>query len=112
MESTFIERTRGDTLTPEQITVVDEDTGDALDVTGNTFLLTVNTDANPTDDTDQIFQLVGVLTDPTNGVVEFTLTDDNADNIGNFFFDVQMTSAGKPETVMKGRFTMCQDITK
>lgn len=114
MSDTVIERTRGDTLTPEEITVVNKKTGVALLIAGHTFLLTVDTLADPPDNTTEVFQVTGVITDAVNGIVEFPLTNSDADNVGNFFFDIQMTetSSGKKDTVMNGSFNMEQDITK
>jgi len=112
MGENAITRFRADTLTPEEITVVDKITGDPKDITGATFIMTISTLRDPPDNTTDLFQITGVITDATNGVVDFPLTDDDADNLGSFFFDVQMKSGVKRSTVMKDRFTFDQDITK
>lgn len=107
---TTITRTRGDTLVPEEITVTDS-SGAPKDIAGATFLLTVSTEREPVI-ANNLFQIVGVITDEPGGVVEFPLTDNDADNVGDFYFDIQMTSGGKDSTVMNGSFVMTQDITK
>ena len=110
-----IERKRGDTLTPEEVTIIDEDSGDPKDISGNTFLMTVTTIEKPPDDSTKLFQVVGVLkVDQVTykGEVEFPLTNSDADNVGNFFYDIQLTSGGKNDTVMEGEWIMSQDRTK
>lgn len=109
--NTVITRKRGDTY-PEQITVVDEDTGEALDIAGASFKLTVNSDQNPTDETTQLFQIVGAIVVAADGTVKFTPTAGNAAVVGNNYFDVEMTSSGEVTTVMAGSWNVGQDITK
>lgn len=104
-----INRKRGD-LYPEQITILNKKTGLAENIAGKTFLLTVTTIAEPPDATTKLFQIAGIITDAANGVVEFTPTVDNADNVGDFFYDAQMV--GPKETVMSGPWNMAQDRTK
>lgn len=106
-----IERNRDDTLTPEEITVIDEDSGDPKNISGMTFILSVTETEEPTTAV-YLFQITGVITDAANGVVNFPLTDSDADNVGNYYYDIQLTSGGKNDTVMKGEFIMIQDRTK
>lgn len=115
MGENAIKRFRADTLTPEEITVVDKITNLPKDITGATFIMTVSTLRDPPDNTTDLFQITGIpnADQVTNkGKVDFPLTDDDADNLGSFFFDVQMKSGVKRSTVMKDRFTFDQDITK
>jgi len=115
MSSKVITRTRGNTLVPIQITVVDENTNEPIDVTGNTFLLTVNTLKDPPDNTTEVFQITGVVVpDQVNnkGEVEFTPSTSDADNLGRFFFDIELTSATKPHTPIKGSYNVNQKITQ
>lgn len=103
-----ITRKRGD-LYAEQITVVDKKTGLGKDITGNTFLMSVSTEEEPTGST-YLFQITGVVTDAANGVVEFTPSVSDADNVGDYFYDIQML--GPKETIMSGPYNVIQDITK
>ena len=112
-QSIQIVRFRGDTYRL-RITFTNADTGEPIDVTGAVLLLTVNSVAAPVDATDQLLQITGVnFGAGTDGVVDFTPTTDDADNVGDFFYDVQMTgSGGEIRTLLKGQFVMMQDITK
>ena len=49
----------------------------------------------------------------TNGLVRFAITAAQADLLGVFFYDVQMTaSGGEITTILEGSITFDQDITK
>ena len=54
-----IEWYRGDSY-PLTLTVKDKATKLAIDLTGMTLLLSVNSEQNPADDTNQLFQVSGV----------------------------------------------------
>ena len=105
-------RTRGDTA-PFTVTVTTDGTT-PIDVTGFTFLLTVDPAPNPTDATNNLFQLTGLITDGPNGVVQFSLTAGQADQTpAVYFYDVQMTDTGSIiTTILKGEWEVVQDITK
>ena len=104
-----ITRVRGDTFA-EEVTVVN-DAGVAQDITGATFKLTVSTESAP-DAEKNLFQITGVVVLASSGTVSFSPTTDNADNFGNFFYDVQMTLSGVVTTLTEGRYNVTQDITK
>jgi hypothetical protein len=75
--------------------------------------MTLSTVANPTDTTTQVYQILGDIVDAANGVVEFSPTLDQANRVGYFYFDVQMTdSYGKVSTLVTGTYVYKQDITK
>lgn len=76
------------------------------------FLLTVDPSKEPTDNTANIFQIVGaLLTDGTDGKIRFYPPGTSA--IGNYFYDAQATNNdGKIETIAEGRYRITQDITK
>ena len=84
-----ISRERGDTY-PVAMTMTNPD-GTAMDLTDKQVLLTVNTEEDPEDTTNQVFQIVGTITDAEAGKVEFPLTADQADNVGAFFYDVEVS---------------------
>src|SRR5687768_14672458 len=99
-----IERYRGDT---KSFSVLLEDENGALNLTSCTIKLTVNSKPTPTDTTNQLFQLTGTVSDPTSGIVSFSLTSPQADNVGYFYHDIQITDATSAIiTVNKGMFVM------
>jgi hypothetical protein len=105
-----IERKRGDTW-PIEITVNADSV--PLDVTGTSFILTVDPSKAPTSNTTNLFQLNGVVTNGPNGRVAFTPTPSQVDRVGKFFYDIQMTDGtGAKRTVAEGKFILTQDITK
>ena len=89
-----LSRTRGDTW-PQGMTISNPD-GTPMDLTNKQVLLTVNEEEEPTDTINQLFQVVGTITDATAGKVEFPLTAEQADNVGLFYFDVEVSDAANP----------------
>lgn len=109
---TDLTRKRGDTYADEWA-IISETTGQPIDITDHTFKLTVDPSEEPDTDSENLFQLTGVLTDPTNGIVEFAPSAAQADHVGSYFYDVQMTDpAGRLRTIDKGAYVFTQDITK
>lgn len=110
--STVITRYRGDTI-PDQFTIL-QSNGSPQDLSGYAFLLTVNRTKDPLNIADQVFQVTGVISAPTSGVVEFPLTDPQADQTpGKYYYDIQATTpTGKKHTIQKGTYKFKQDITK
>ena len=103
---------RGDT-TPWTFTFFKDDGITPEPITGFTYLLTVDPLEEPPDALGNLFQLVGTVIDGPNGVVQFRLTALQADNLGDFFFDLEQTDgAGDIRTVVKGAWEFKQDITK
>jgi hypothetical protein len=108
----IIERRRGDTA-PDIFTLTEKATGDPANLAGCSAVLTVDTRENPTDATTQQYQLVGVISNPVDGVIKFSPSAAQADKLGTFYFDVQLTDAtGAILTVSKGQYIYKQDITK
>lgn len=106
-----IETTRGDTASHE-FTI--KKNGVAVNITGFTFRLTVNTEKAPLNQDNEQFQSVGSITDAPNGVVEFPLTQPDADlAVGDYFYDIQQIDGGsKSLTIVKSTYKVTQDITK
>lgn len=103
---------RGDT-TPFTFTMLEADGTTPVNITGFTYLLTVDPLEEPTDALGNLFQLTGTVTDGPNGIVQFQLSVTQANNLGEFFFDLQQTDgAGDIRTVVKGEWEFKQDITK
>lgn len=109
---TDITRKRGDTYA-DDYTITNKTTGLPINITGYTFTLTVDPSAAPVDDTANLYSLTGTIIDGPTGRVEFAPTAMQADQLGKFFFDVQMTDgAGRKRTIDSGKYTYTQDITK
>lgn len=110
---TDILRSRGDTY-PDLTRVRDGETGDVVDISsGYSFILTVDPSVDPTSDSTKLFSIVGVISDGPGGIVGFSPSVSNADNLGDFFYDIQMIdSAGDKTTLDKGAYSFVQDITK
>ena len=107
-----ITRKRGDSY-PDQVTFKDG-TGAAFNVTGCSFLLTIDTQKTPPDDTTKVLQIVGTITDAPGGVVEFQWTPLLADlPIAGYYYDIQMTDAStNVRTFGPWKYSIVQDITK
>ncbi len=111
MKKQNIFRRRGDT-TPVMLSVKDY-LGEAVDITGATFKLTVNSEEFPSGTTNQKFQAVGSIVSAPDGTVTFPIGTADSASAGEFYYDVQMTDAtSKIETIAAGRFILTQDITK
>lgn len=106
-------RTRGDTYVDEFV-VTSKITGAVIDITtGYDFLLTLDTRKKPDDATTQVYQLAGVIIDGPNGIVGFSPTATQADQLGKFYYDIEMTDpAGRIRTIELDKYTYTQDITK
>lgn len=113
-----LEWRRGDSY-PITLTIKDTDTGLAIDLTSYTFKMTVNSEQDPVDTTNQQFQVIGVV-DPdqvTNkGKVSFTPSESDSDlSGGTYYYDVEMTDpSGNVRTISpyKAKFKLNQDQTK
>jgi len=109
-----IERKRGDSYA-DVFVLSSRETGQILNLSGySTFLLTLDTRKDPPDTTTQVYQLAGQVVGPqADGKVQFAPTPAQADRIGRFFFDLQVTEPGGAiRTVLAARYTYRQDITK
>lgn len=103
--------TRGDS-SPVQFTLKDSN-GDVVDITGRTYIMTVDTLEDPGDALTNVFSSVGTLVDAPNGRVDFPVTDVQSDQTpSEYFYDIQQTTTGAKKTIAKGTFTVEQDITK
>lgn len=109
---TTISRYRGDTV-PDQITVVDT-AGVAVNVTGYSFLLTVNKNKDPSSTAGQLFQVAGVIISGPAGTVKFTPSAVQTDQTpGKYYYDIQMTDGGGLiRTIISGNYVIKQDVTK
>lgn len=104
---------RGD-FYPKTLTFTNKKTKLPIDLTGMVLTLTVNTENNPVDDTNQLFQIIGVIDDPKTGTVTFTpAIGDNDLDIKQYYFDVEaVIGTTFKKTLMKGVWSISQDINK
>ncbi len=88
-----------------------EQDGAPVDISGNTYLLTVDTadDGSGT----EFFSISENNTPDTAGFVEFLPSVvDLTQAPGDYFFDVQQTTGGgQVRTIVKGKFQIAKDIT-
>lgn len=94
--------------------IIQNSSGVAIDISGYTFKLTVDSRLNPDDATTQQFTLDGVITDAPNGAVSFTPTSVDTDLApGTYYYDIQQIDTGAAKkTIIKGKVLIVQDITK
>ena len=103
---------RGDTYADEFI-IKSKTTGLPINITGYTFLMTLDPEKYPATNANNLYQLAGTILDATGGRVEFAPSALQADRTGSFFYDVQMIDgAGRKRTVEHDSYTYTQDITK
>lgn len=112
LTDTNICRIRGDTNSILVNLTTDGTT--PIDITGDTFLLTIDPSPAPANDTLNVLELTGVIVGaPANGNVAFTPTALEADIApGIYFYDVQWTAGTTVRTILRGQFEVQQDITK
>lgn len=109
---TDITRKRGDTYADEFV-LTSKTTRLPINLTGYTFLLTVDPEKAPTGTTNNLYQLSGTILDAAAGRVEFAPSATQADHVGTYYYDVQMVDGtGRKRTVVAGKYKYEQDITK
>lgn len=99
----------------DTFTVTYEDAdGNAQDITGWTFWLTVKESITDADSDAVIQKEVTSHTDPTNGQTEFVVTQsDTADLRGNYDYDMQRRDGnGDIVTFATGRLTFEREVTE
>lgn len=107
-----ISRIRGDTYA-DQFKISLTSTGAPANLSGCTFKMTLSTSLAPDSTVAPVYTIVGQVTDPVNGIVEFAPTADQANQVGNFFYDIEMHDVfGKIRTILMDNYTYTQDITK
>jgi len=107
-----IKRHRGDTF-PITIYVKNSD-GDAFDVTGYTFKLTVSNSSTPPSSVDNLFSSVGSIEDAGGGEVSFPILTADVKDAGEHWHDIEMTKTSDStiRTIQHGSFVLEQDVTK
>lgn len=109
-----LERRRHDTY-PDGFTITDPNNDDnPVNVSGFVFRLTVNSERKPVNQDNEVFQILGSITDGPNGKVEFAPSDAQSDQTpGTYYYDIQMIDgSSRRRTVAYGKYKFIQDITK
>ena len=107
-----ITRRRGDTYADEFI-IKSKSTGLPIDITGYTFVMTLDPAKDPVDSANNVYQLTGTIVNGPAGRVEFVPTASQANQLGSFFYDVQMIdTGGRKRTIVTAKYKYVQDITK
>ncbi len=94
--------------------IIQDSEGVAVDVSGFSFKLTVNSEKAPADQVNEQFTITGVLIDAPNGRISFapTITDTDITPT-TYFYDIEQTDgAGAISTLIVGKAIIVQDITK
>ena len=109
---TTITRRRGDTY-GDEITVTNS-LGAVVNITGYTFVMTLDTSIAPANAGTNVYSITGTILDAPNGRVEFAPTALQADQTpGTFYYDIQMTDgAGRKRTIALDKYVYKQDISK
>ena len=94
--------------------IVQDSDGVAVDISGFSFKLTVNSEKNPTDQVNEQFSIVGVITDAAAGKVGFAPTTTDTDiTPTTYFYDIEQTDgSGAIKTLIVAKALIVQDITK
>lgn len=108
---------RGDTRTVN-LTFLESDGSTPINLAGGTVYFTVNSSADPTDDTSKAFQKTATnaspFTNPTNGKHTFTLTHADTNITPNtYWYDAQLVDGlGNYLSSYRGKFIVQSDTTR
>jgi hypothetical protein len=107
-----ITRKRGDTKA-DVFSLTNPETWEPANLTGCSLRLVVDSRREPDDETTQEYEIVGVVEDPLSGKVSFAPTLEQADLVGTYFYEVELTDAfGGVLTPVGGKYVYQQDIAK
>lgn len=109
----FSDFVRGDTWT--QKVVLTDSVGDPIDITDDTFWMTLKLNPEATDaEADAQTTTVAAGADATNGIVFLTLDAVDTENLtlGRHYFDIQRKAGNKVQTLVYGRVRVVRDITR
>ena len=91
----------------KEFTILDEDTGDPIDITGYTLTLTVDEEKTPQDGSTEQFQITGTIIDAPNGIVEFTPSSANNDiPEATYYYKIRMTLGSTIRTAIRDKYTI------
>ncbi len=98
-----------------QVFTIKDDAGVVVDISAETFSMAVNTEVDPSDTVNEIFNVAGIfVTDGTDGKVSFTPPANSLDSVtapSEAFYDVSRVTPNK-RTLVKGLVLFFMDIDK
>lgn len=98
-----------------RVFTIRDSSGSPVDISTWTLSMAVNLQINPTDVTDEIFQVAGVfVTDGTDGQISFTPPANSLDSVtapGQAFYDINRLTPSK-KTLVKGKVEFVMDVDK
>ena len=113
-----LELSRGDSY-PLDMWIKNKATGERIDITGYSFIMTVDTRRDPDDASTKLFDVAGVVAVDQFadiGKVTFTpLATDTDQTPATYYYDIQMTygpGSVYKKTIANYKFKIVQDITK
>lgn len=99
---------------PKTFTIKDSE-GAPVDISGWTLSMAVNTEKDPSDTVNEIFNVAGAfVTDGVDGQISFTppaLSLDSVAAPGSAFYDINRITPSK-KTLVKGKVVFVMDIDK
>jgi hypothetical protein len=107
-----ITRRRGDTYA-DVFVIKSKTTGEVIPLAGCSFLMTLDSVNAPGSNVGNEYQLAGVVVLGSPDQVEFAPSPEQANRVGSYFYDIQMTDAtGRIRTIVHDNYIYKQDITK
>ena len=94
-------------------TILTDSDGDAIDITGYTFLFTVKRNINNPDSNAIISKEITVHADPTGGTTTVTIDrEDTLNKHGGMVYDYDwIDTSDKRRKILRGAFTINQAVT-
>ncbi len=110
---TAITRKRGDTYADE-ITVTSATTGLPIDISGYSFVMTLDPEKAPATAANNLYSITGTIIDGPAGRVEFAPSALQADQApGTYYYDIQLIDGAlRKRTIALDKYVYQQDITK
>lgn len=100
--------TRGDDFS-DTVTIKEGDPAAAVDVSSRTYTAQVR----QTKDGEVVASMSIDMADADSGVVGYAISDTvTADMVGEYVWDFQQSSGGVIRTLMGGKFTVDEDVTR
>jgi len=105
-----IKRIKGDTYSIDL--TIQTALGEAVDLTGATVFFTVKRNIQDTDAKALISKTVTSFTSPTTGDVAITLTANDVDYVGEFYYDIKVKfTSGIISSVFADKFILADHVT-
>jgi len=104
--NTIVTYYRGDSYSKE-FTIIDEETGNNINITGYTLTMSVDKLKTPVDGTTEVFESPGTIVDALNGVVSFTPSGiDNDIPEGSYYYRIKMILGVTVRTAIRDKYNI------